>query len=291
MKKCPVCKAKLKAGSDVCSVCDTNLRVVREMDYLPATLEQIADEAEGRDDYKKALVYYHLALEMNPMDIGLLRRLAKMLEQTGDSTEAISIWHELLSISPEDSEAIEHIEVLNASIASLEPERDDLAYSGKQRQWFLIPILLFALILGWFGHVFKGDYYPKSNKETAVPSQKLYDLAHKLVLELPEEIEVHTKGGGLVLAGPVRYPWNKQALEDKAKEWECTFVDMTGIRVEEPRAVRYQVKQGDSLYSLARIFLGRPEMWPVFYNANRDIMADPDRLAVGQTIVVYTEIP
>jgi tetratricopeptide (TPR) repeat protein len=261
------------------------------MDYLPAKLEQIADEAEGRDDYKKALVYYRLALEMNPVDIGLLRHFAKMLERTDDSTEAISIWHEILRISPEDSEAIEHIEVLNASTASLEPELDDLAYSGKQRQWFLIPILLLALILGWFGHAVKGNYYPEFNEETAVPSQKLYDLAHKLALELPEEIEVHTKGGGLILAGPVRYPWNKQALEDKARKWECTFVDMTGIRVEKPHAVRYQVKQGDSLYSLARIFLGRPEMWPVFYDANRDIITDPDRLAVGQTIVLYTEIP
>jgi proteasome lid subunit RPN8/RPN11 len=48
--------------------------------------------------------------------------------------------------------------------------------------------------------------------------------------------------------------------------------------------IHYRVQGGDSLWDLARAFYGDPLEWTKILDANRDRIADPDRLTVGQNL-------
>ena len=48
----------------------------------------------------------------------------------------------------------------------------------------------------------------------------------------------------------------------------------------------YVVAAGDSLWKIAQALYGEGSRWPALYEANRDLIADPDRIYVGQTLVV-----
>jgi tetratricopeptide (TPR) repeat protein len=362
VKECPVCgNTNIEEGDDTCKVCESDLRIAREMVQFPSSLKQLAYKAENNGEYTRAMTYYRLALEIEPHDEGLLRGLAKVLEKTGNPEEAIAIWKRLLDIIPEDSEGLERIDILEKIPAIPLPR-------SPWRPWIYVPLLLTLIVLGWVGHIFKDSYFAKkpvftpeknpviASIETGTPetvpdtsppfdvttekangisreqdqvsessegvphakktqppveeteisqpikpssltpepialSKKMESLINEISQELPHGVEVETRAGGLFLEGPVMYPWDKHTLERKAKCWECTFVDLTGIKVTKPHAMLYQIKRGDSLYYLSRIFLGRSSAWPVLYDANRDTLADPNKLAIGQTIVVYTKMP
>lgn len=47
------------------------------------------------------------------------------------------------------------------------------------------------------------------------------------------------------------------------------------------------VKKGDTMFSLARLYYnGDVHKWHAIYDANRDHIADPDQLRVGQLLVI-----
>ena len=48
----------------------------------------------------------------------------------------------------------------------------------------------------------------------------------------------------------------------------------------------YVVKSGDSLYRISKNLLGDGERWQEIFEANRDKIADPARISVGQTLVI-----
>jgi len=51
-------------------------------------------------------------------------------------------------------------------------------------------------------------------------------------------------------------------------------------------ATRYTVQPGDSLSKIARQFYGKPALWTVILNANRDILSNPRLLRPGQVLVI-----
>lgn len=48
----------------------------------------------------------------------------------------------------------------------------------------------------------------------------------------------------------------------------------------------YRVKDGDTLYSIAASLMGGRSQWRALYEANADVLSNPDRLKVGQTLKV-----
>jgi nucleoid-associated protein YgaU len=48
--------------------------------------------------------------------------------------------------------------------------------------------------------------------------------------------------------------------------------------------VRYRIRPGDTLWGLARTFLGDGRRWPEIVRANPSRITDPDRLLIGQVI-------
>jgi len=53
-----------------------------------------------------------------------------------------------------------------------------------------------------------------------------------------------------------------------------------------PDEVTYTVARGDSLWSIAKAQLGSGAKWRAIYEANKDIIADPNMIYVGQTLVI-----
>lgn len=48
----------------------------------------------------------------------------------------------------------------------------------------------------------------------------------------------------------------------------------------------HTVVKGDTLYKLARRFYSDQSQWKEIYDANRDLLADPHKLRVGQQLVI-----
>ena len=50
----------------------------------------------------------------------------------------------------------------------------------------------------------------------------------------------------------------------------------------------YIVKQGDSLSKIAKERYGNANQWPKIYEANKDVIKDPDLIYPGQTLKIPT---
>ena len=48
----------------------------------------------------------------------------------------------------------------------------------------------------------------------------------------------------------------------------------------------YKVKEGDCLFSIAREILGDQLLWERIYEANKDLIKSPDKVYVGQELIV-----
>ena len=57
---------------------------------------------------------------------------------------------------------------------------------------------------------------------------------------------------------------------------------------EAPAAVGYTVQKGDSLSKIAQAHYGDASKWPRIYEANRDLIKDPDLIYPGQTLTIPT---
>ncbi len=53
---------------------------------------------------------------------------------------------------------------------------------------------------------------------------------------------------------------------------------------ENPYTQHYVVQKGDTLSKIAREFYGDPMLYPKIFEANRDILKDPDRIKPGQKL-------
>jgi nucleoid-associated protein YgaU len=48
----------------------------------------------------------------------------------------------------------------------------------------------------------------------------------------------------------------------------------------------HTVAKGDSLYSIARSYYGNQSKWKTIYEANRDRISDPNRIRVGEQLII-----
>jgi nucleoid-associated protein YgaU len=46
----------------------------------------------------------------------------------------------------------------------------------------------------------------------------------------------------------------------------------------------YEVKKGDTLSKIAKAFYGDAALYPKIFEANRDTLSDPDKIALGQKL-------
>ena len=63
------------------------------------------------------------------------------------------------------------------------------------------------------------------------------------------------------------------------ESWRCEVAE-----ARQAETVRYRIRPGDTLWGLARTFLGDGRRWPEILRANHSRITDPDRLLIGQVV-------
>jgi nucleoid-associated protein YgaU len=113
------------------------------------------------------------------------------------------------------------------------------------------------------------------------------------VLGLSKELGVKDgnwkeEGGKIKLWGKTEYQLDANRLWDKIKEhpgWENEVVaDLQATRTD---VYGYHtVKSGDTLSGIAKKLLGSANRYTDIFNANKDQLSDPDKIKVGQKLVI-----
>jgi len=60
--------------------------------------------------------------------------------------------------------------------------------------------------------------------------------------------------------------------------------DFSGVSAEVVSGGTYTVQKGDSLSKIAKQHLGDANAWKKIFEANRDVLDDPDKIFPGQTL-------
>ena len=115
------------------------------------------------------------------------------------------------------------------------------------------------------------------------------------VLGLSQELGVKDgnwkeEGGKIKLWGKTEYQLDANRLWDKIKEhpgWENEVVaDLKATRTD---VYGYHtVKSGDTLSGIAKKLLGSANRYMDIFNVNKDQLNDPDKIKVGQKLVIPT---
>ena len=96
------------------------------------------------------------------------------------------------------------------------------------------------------------------------------------------------EGGKIKLWGKTQYQLEANLLWDKIKEhpgWENEVV--ADIQATDTSVYGYYtVKSGDTLSAIAKRFLGGANRYMDIFNANKDQLSDPDKIKVGQKLVI-----
>ena len=100
--------------------------------------------------------------------------------------------------------------------------------------------------------------------------------------------EVYEKEGKLIVKGTTEYQMAKDLLWDKIKTYPDYKTDlMADIRVEKTDVYGYHtVVSGDTLGKIAKSCLGDASLYPKIFEANRDILDNPDMIKVGQKLTI-----
>ena len=121
------------------------------------------------------------------------------------------------------------------------------------------------------------------------------DLKQKYqdVLSLGEKLGVKDAGfkeeaGKLRMWGVANYAYDKNRIWDKIKTiqgWESEIAADIKIANEDIYG-EYEVKSGDTLGKLAKEFLGNGAAYMDIFNLNKDQLANPDLIKVGQRLKI-----
>jgi nucleoid-associated protein YgaU len=108
----------------------------------------------------------------------------------------------------------------------------------------------------------EGKLYFKGTVQTQDEANKIWD-AIKTVPDWPREIVADIKATGPAAAAPAAAPAAKSAP-----------------------ASTYTVKSGDTLGKIAKEHLGDASAYMDIFNANRDLLEDPDKIKPGQVLKI-----
>lgn len=114
------------------------------------------------------------------------------------------------------------------------------------------------------------------------------------VLDLGEQLgakdgKVYEENGVLKIKGTVKDQYEKDILWDKIKEigGENPPDILANIIVEDSSVYhRHEVKSGESLSKIAKHYFGDPMKYNAIFEANRNILDNPDLIKPGQILVI-----
>ncbi|MDD5017789.1 MAG: tetratricopeptide repeat protein [Eubacteriales bacterium] len=105
------------------------------------------------------------------------------------------------------------------------------------------------------------------------------------------DITAEVSGETLVISGSVPSDIYSTLLNEIAGHITGDFkIDIDALTVEpEPQKVLYTVKPNDTLYTIAEAFYENGRLWPLIYDANRDLIDDPNIIRTGLVIEIPSE--
>ncbi|MDX1332232.1 MAG: LysM peptidoglycan-binding domain-containing protein [Robiginitalea sp.] len=114
------------------------------------------------------------------------------------------------------------------------------------------------------------------------------------VLDLGEKLEVKdgkvsVEDGTLKIKGTVKTQYEKDILWDKIKEIGGQKPDdiLANIIVDDTSVYhRHEVRSGESLSKIAKYYYGDAMKYPKIFDANRNILDNPDMIHPGQVLVI-----
>ena len=115
--------------------------------------------------------------------------------------------------------------------------------------------------------------------------QDVLDHAKALGIKIAETKEA---GGKLTLKGSATYQLEKDLLWDKIKAhsgWEKELVANVQVEKTDIHGI-HTVVSGDTLSKLAKVHLDSANRYMDIFNANKNILTDPNLIKVGQKLVI-----
>jgi len=113
----------------------------------------------------------------------------------------------------------------------------------------------------------------------------VFKVANDVELKNPD---VKEEGGKLKIRGRTMYQAQVNAIWDQIKthaNWATEVVaDITAERTDVHGI--HTVKSGDTLSKLAKTYLGDANAYMKIFEANRDVLKDPNMIEVGQTLKI-----
>lgn len=121
--------------------------------------------------------------------------------------------------------------------------------------------------------------------------QEKYSPLMSLGQELgAKDVRVEEKDGKLYVSATVKSPTEKNKLWDKIKEIGGNEpADLRAdIKTEtnEPTERKYTVQAGDTLSAISKEYYGDPNQYNKIFEANKDILSDPDKIQPGQDLII-----
>jgi nucleoid-associated protein YgaU len=106
---------------------------------------------------------------------------------------------------------------------------------------------------------------------------------------------LHVQDGKLFMQGAAPNEVCKNRVWDAIKKVDPTYGDLTcdlaidpslPAPTEAPAVQKYTVQPGDSLSKIAKRFYGDANSYMKIFEANTDQLSDPDKIKVGQELVI-----
>ena len=105
-----------------------------------------------------------------------------------------------------------------------------------------------------------------------------------------KDVRVEEKDGKLYVSATVKSPTEKNKLWDKIKEIggnePADFRADIKTETNEPTERTYTVKSGDTLSAISKEFYGDPNQYMKIFDANKNILSDPDKIQPGQELFI-----
>ena len=95
------------------------------------------------------------------------------------------------------------------------------------------------------------------------------------------------RDGKLYFKGLVKNQDEVNKIWDAIKtvpDWRNDIVGEVTIDPNAPKVTNYTVKSGDTLSKIAKEHLGNANAYMAIFNANRDILTDPDKIKPGMVL-------
>jgi nucleoid-associated protein YgaU len=117
---------------------------------------------------------------------------------------------------------------------------------------------------------------------------------YQSVLDLGQELniqngDVREEDGKLFVSGTAQTPYEKDLLWNEIKKVggdEPTDIEASIEVADDSRYHTHTVVRGDTLGHIAKHYYGKANQYPKIFEANRDILDDPNKIRRGQELVI-----